>query len=99
MKVIIAGSRLFVPTYSDVLILDKYKKPTKLTIEESKKLFNHKLAYIARKLNPKISLNHKELQVVALAVLDNGKIDGYDGLDKQMNKKDINTYTDIIGIS
>lgn len=42
---------------------------------------------------------YKELQVVALAVLDNGKIDGYDGLDKQMNKKDINTYTDIIGIS
>ena len=42
---------------------------------------------------------YKELQVVALAVLDNGKIDGYDGLDKQMNKKDIDTYTDIIGIS
>jgi hypothetical protein len=37
--------------------------------------------------------------VVALAVLYNGKIDGYDGLDKQINSKDIKTYTDNIGIS
>jgi hypothetical protein len=36
--------------------------------------------------------------VTALAVLDNGKIDGYDGLDKQIPEKDINTFTKIIGI-
>lgn len=41
----------------------------------------------------------KNLIVVALTVLDNGKIDGYDGLDKQMKEKDIQTYTNIIGIS
>jgi hypothetical protein len=41
----------------------------------------------------------KRMVVVALAVLDNGQIDGYDGLDKQINSKDIKTYTDIIGIS
>jgi hypothetical protein len=41
----------------------------------------------------------KEMVVVALAVLDDGKIDGYDGLDKQINAKDIKTYTNIIGIS
>jgi len=39
------------------------------------------------------------LIVTALAVLPNGKIDGYDGLDKQIKKKDINTFTNIIGIS
>jgi len=42
---------------------------------------------------------YKQLGVVALAVLDNGKIDGYDGLDKQMNGKDIKTFTDIVGIT
>jgi hypothetical protein len=41
----------------------------------------------------------KNLIVVALAVLDNGKIDGYDGLDKQISSKDIKTFTNIIGIS
>jgi hypothetical protein len=41
----------------------------------------------------------KNLIVVALAVLENGEIDGYDGLDKQINTKDIKTYTNIIGIS
>lgn len=41
----------------------------------------------------------KNLIVVALAVLENGKIDGYDGLDKQINQKDIKTFTNIIGIS
>jgi archaellum component FlaC len=41
----------------------------------------------------------KSMVVVALAVLDNGKIDGYDGLDKQIKEKDIETYTSIIGIS
>ena len=41
----------------------------------------------------------KNMIVVALAVLDDGRIDGYDGLDKQISSKDIKTFTDIIGIS
>jgi len=41
----------------------------------------------------------KSLIVTALAVLPKGQIDGYDGLDKQISKKDINTFTNIIGIS
>jgi hypothetical protein len=41
----------------------------------------------------------KNLVVVALAVLDNGEIDGYDGLDKKLNAREIKKYTDIIGIS
>lgn len=41
----------------------------------------------------------KRLVVVALAVLPKGQIDGYDGLDKQLTKKDITTYTGILGIS
>ena len=41
----------------------------------------------------------KNMIVVALAVLDNGMMDGYDGLDKQIKKSDIKTYTDIIGVS
>jgi hypothetical protein len=41
----------------------------------------------------------KNLIVVALAVLEDGQTDGYDGLDKQIKSNDIKTYTDIIGIS
>jgi hypothetical protein len=41
----------------------------------------------------------KNMVVVALAVLDNGQIDGYDGLDKQIKPNDIKIFTDIIGIS
>jgi hypothetical protein len=41
----------------------------------------------------------KNMIVVALAVFQNGKMDGYDGLDKQIVKKDISTYTNILGIS
>jgi len=41
----------------------------------------------------------KKLIVVALVVLENGQIDGYDGLDKQMNNETIQKYTKIIGIS
>ena len=41
----------------------------------------------------------ERMVVTALAVLSDGKIDGYDGLDKQIKKKDINTFTNIIGIS
>lgn len=39
------------------------------------------------------------LIVVALAVLNNGKIDGYDGLDKQLGDEDIEKFTSIVGIS
>jgi len=41
----------------------------------------------------------KSLIVTALAVLPKGQIDGYDGLDKQISKKDVNTFTNVIGIS
>ena len=41
----------------------------------------------------------KELEVVALAVLKDGKIDGYDGLDKQISSSEIEKFTDILGIS
>jgi len=50
-------------------------------------------------LQDKFPKTWKNLVVVALAVLDNGKIDGYDGLDKQISKGNIKEYTDIIGIS
>jgi len=41
----------------------------------------------------------KSLIVVALAVISTNKIDGYDGLDKQISSKDIKIFTNIIGIS
>jgi len=41
----------------------------------------------------------ESLVVTALAVLENGRIDGYDGLDRQMSKLDIDKFTEIIGIS
>jgi len=50
-------------------------------------------------LQDKFPKTWKNLVVVALAVLDNGKIDGYDGIDKQISKDNIKEYTDIIGIS
>jgi hypothetical protein len=51
------------------------------------------------KLKKAFPKNYKQMEVVALAVLDDGQIDGYDGLDKQINAKDIKTFTNIIGIS
>ncbi len=54
---------------------------------------------IIEKLKVAFPKRWKRMVVVALAVLSNGKIDGYDGLDKQISTKDIKTYTDIIGIS
>ena len=53
---------------------------------------------LIQKLKEAFPKRYKELEVVALAVLDGGKIDGYDGLDKQMSAKDIKTFTNIIGI-
>ena len=50
-------------------------------------------------LQDKFPKTWKNLVVVALAVLDNGNIDGYDGLDKQISKGNIKEYTGIIGIS
>lgn len=41
----------------------------------------------------------ERLVVVALAVFEDGKIDGYDGLDKQMGSSTIKKYNKIIGIS
>jgi hypothetical protein len=54
---------------------------------------------LINKLKEAFPKKYKQLEVVALAVLDNGQIDGYDGLDKQMSKKEIDTFTNIIGIS
>lgn len=39
------------------------------------------------------------LVVVALAVLENGDIDGYDGNDRQMGNREVKRYTSLIGIS
>lgn len=39
------------------------------------------------------------LVVVALAVINENTIDGYDGLDRQMSKQDVKKYSSIIGIS
>ena len=42
--------------------------------------------------------NYKAMEVVALAVLEDGRIDGYDGLDKQIKSDNISKFTKIIGI-
>jgi len=54
---------------------------------------------LIQKLKQAFPETYKQLEIVALAVLSDGQIDGYDGLDKQMNKKTIDIYTSIIGIS
>ena len=61
-------------------------------IEELQKAFpgNHKK-------NKKLK-KYKAMMVVALAVLSDGKIDGYDGLDDQISAKDIKTFTQITGL-
>lgn len=41
----------------------------------------------------------ERLVVTALAVMEDGRIDGYDGLDNQMSKSEIDKFTSIIGIS
>jgi hypothetical protein len=51
------------------------------------------------KLKEAFPKKYKAMEVVALAVLEGGQIDGYDGLDKQISSKDIKTFTNIIGIS
>jgi hypothetical protein len=54
---------------------------------------------LIQKLEQAFPKTYKQLEVVALAVLNYGKIDGYDGLDKQMSSEEIQKYTEIIGIS
>lgn len=51
------------------------------------------------KLKKAFPRRYKAMEVIALAVLEDGRIDGYDGLDAQIAKRDIKTFTDIIGIS
>lgn len=41
----------------------------------------------------------KAMVVTALAVLENGRIDGYDGNDKQLSQSEVEEFTNIIGIS
>lgn len=50
-------------------------------------------------LNKAFGKKWANMVVVALAVLEDGQIDGYDGLDKQISKENIKKYTEIIGIS
>jgi hypothetical protein len=54
---------------------------------------------LINKLKEAFPKRWKKLIVVALAVLPNKQIDGYDGLDKRISHKDIKKYTNIIGIS
>ena len=54
---------------------------------------------LINKLKEAFPKKYKAMEVVALAVLNSGEIDGYDGLDKQLSNKDIKIFTDIIGIS
>ena len=68
--------------YENVLPLDL--KPTEIYSPE-----------IIEKLKEAFPKRWKQMVIVALAVLSNGKIDGYDGLDKQIYTKDIKTYTNI----
>lgn len=42
---------------------------------------------------------YKAMEVVALVILKDGQIDGYDGKDNQITRKDINKFTEIIEIS
>jgi hypothetical protein len=54
---------------------------------------------LINKLKEAFPKKYKAMEVVALAVLNSGEIDGYNGLDKQLSNKDIKIFTDIIGIS
>jgi hypothetical protein len=54
---------------------------------------------LINKLKEAFPKRWKNLIVVALAILEDGKIDGYDGLDNQIKLSDIQKYNEIIGIS
>jgi hypothetical protein len=51
------------------------------------------------KLKEAFPKKYKAMEVVALAVLEDGQIDGYDGLDNQLSSKGIQKFTNILGIS
>lgn len=51
------------------------------------------------KLKEEFPRRGKAMVVVALAVLESGQIDGYDGTDSQLSQSEVKKYTDIIGIS
>ena len=52
---------------------------------------------IMNKLQEAFPKKYKSLEVVALAVLPDGRTDAYDGLDKQIPKAEINKFLKIIG--
>lgn len=54
---------------------------------------------LINKLKKAFPKKYKQLEVVALSVLNDGQISGHDGLDEEMEKKEIDTFTNIIGIS
>ena len=54
---------------------------------------------LINKLKKAFPSRWKELLVTAFTVSPGGGIEGYDGLDKLIEKKDIDTFTNIIGIS
>lgn len=60
------------------------------------KIKSSKMMEEIKKAFPK---NWKNLEVTALAVYPNGKIEAYDGLDHLMPTKQVKIFTDIIGIS
>jgi hypothetical protein len=53
---------------------------------------------IKQQLKKAFPKKYKQLEVVALAILPNNKIDGYDGKDKQMSATEIKTYKKILGL-
>ena len=53
---------------------------------------------LVEKLKKSFPDNWKAMIVVALAVLEDGQIDGYDGKDKQLGKEIITKFRDIIGL-
>ena len=58
-----------------------------------------KSAGLQEKLKAAFPHRWQKLVVTALAVLEDGQIDGYDGTDKQMKQDEISKFTKIIGIS
>jgi hypothetical protein len=54
---------------------------------------------LINKLKTAFPKKYKQLEVVALAVFPNNKIEGYDGKDKKMSATDIKSFTNIVGIS
>jgi len=51
---------------------------------------------VIEKLKEAFPKKYKEMEVVALAILEDGQIDGYDGLDRQLKSNEIQTYKNIL---